>query len=107
MKRALAFLTLLIAIGAGSCCHTVRHQYVIDAPDPDLQQTLQACVQKLSCYMNGKECIWPECETACRRVVTLAGDSADGDLVHCYVTPGLDGGTAVRVSAEFDPCGIL
>ena len=108
MRGALALLALLVSVAAGGCCRDAYHTYVIDAPDPELQPILQACMDAGTCYMNGKNCIWPECQTACRRVVELAGDPVEGDMKSCYVTPvSADGGTGVRVSVAFDDCGLF
>lgn len=106
MRRALALLGLLVSIAAGGCCRNAWHTYVIDAPDPELQAILQACVDAAakSCYQNGKSCIWPECQTACRRVVELAGDPVEGDMNSCDVRAFADGGTGVTVSVAFDDC---
>jgi hypothetical protein len=107
VRRALALLALLAAAAATGCCKGgAARTYVIDAPDPDLMEMLQTCVDAEPCIdEKGFTCVPPQCRLACLRVVTTAGDSPEGLLKACAVTLAMDGGTGARVYVSFDGCG--
>lgn len=105
MTRALALLVLLVAAAAAAgCCDTVSRGYVIDEPDPDLELVLRACANRPVCYQSGEDCPWPECRTACLRVLELTGDAAPGEMTSCDVHFSADGAPPARVYVAYDVC---
>jgi hypothetical protein len=104
LRIGLALLACLgAAVSLAGCCETGTHDYVIDAPDPDLAAALETCVDS-DCHGTG--CSSLDCRGACTRVAALAGDTiAQSDFQWCSITGSVDGGAAVQVAIHYSTCG--
>ena len=109
MTRFSSRLALLAAtVAMAGCCHDYpSRSYAFDAPDPDLQPMLQACVDTRC----GNFCISPACRAACIRVVQLAGDPLGDELTDCQVFLGDEAnarapGAAAVVYVGSKSCGL-
>jgi hypothetical protein len=103
----LALVSVLL-VGMAAChrCEDTVRDFVVDAPDPDLNPLLQTCLDaKLCITAGGYYCTPPECLPACRRVAQLANDTAaESSMKTCRVVRGPDGGTSVQVTIGFESC---
>jgi hypothetical protein len=100
---------MLLLVGMAACdrCQPTVRDFVVDAPDPDLDPLLQTCLDAKPCITaDGYYCTPPECLPACQRVAELANDTgAQNSMKTCHVSRVPDGGTAVQVTISFDACG--
>jgi hypothetical protein len=105
MTKLALLVLLLVGISACDRCESTVRDFVVDAPDPDLDPLLQACLDAKPCITTAGYCTPPECVAACQRVAELANDTgAASSMKTCRVSRVPDGGTAVEVTISFDAC---